>query len=395
MAMGETGSRWRAMGDGTFWALFNHQGGPRGATELKAPNWWMGMLMHPLGAGSVALTGMLSLEPATVGKCGYAELFQVGETCNGQVLVDRQHPHDLTMQLAGSWHVPVRGSTGLTVAGGPVGEPALGPVAFMHRPSAGENPVAPLSHHTFDSTHIAMGVITAAVDHGPVILEASLFNGREPDENRWNLMDRGPLDSWSARLWARPSPDWLLQLSSGLLKDPEALEPGNVRRTTASLQWFRPRAAGYTAVTAGYGRNDKAHDALNAFFVEATHRAGASAAYTRFETLQTETDLLVLQRVPAPSDSAIPVATVAAWTLGGIRDLWRRAGAALGVGADVTFYRVPQVLRATHGQHPVSFHLFVRVRPPSPTGRMWNMTMTHLVERSEKPRSMPTMQGPM
>ena len=102
------------------------------------------------------------------------------------------------MQLAAVWRVPVNDSTGFTLAGGPVGEPALGPVAFMHRASAADNPTAPLSHHTFDSTHIAFGVITAAVDHGPFVLEGSVFNGREPDENRWDF------DFGRARLVFRP-----------------------------------------------------------------------------------------------------------------------------------------------------------------------------------------------
>jgi hypothetical protein len=344
----------------------------------------MGMLAHRLGPGNLTLTGMASLEPATVGTCGYREMFQIGETCHGQPLVDRQHLHDLTMQLATAWRMPVTSGIGLTLAGGPVGEPALGPIAFMHRPSAAENPVAPLSHHTFDSTHIAMGVITAALDRGPVIVEASLFNGREPDENRWNLIDRGALDSWSARLWIRPSSNWLFQLSSGVLKDPEALEPGNVRRTTTSLEWFRQREAGSTAVTAAYGRNDKAHAALNAFFTEATYRSGANAIYTRFEAVQAETNLLVLGRVPVSQHSEFPTAPVVAWTIGGVHDFCRHAGAAVGVGADGTVYGVPQVLQATHGRHPVSLHLFMRVRPPvSAMGRMWDMTMTHLVERRD------------
>lgn len=76
----------------------------------------------------------------------------------------------------------------VTLGGAPVGEPALGPVAFMHRRSAAENPTAPLGHHTFDSTHIAMGVLTAALDSGPWMVETSVFHGREPDEN---LVDPG------------------------------------------------------------------------------------------------------------------------------------------------------------------------------------------------------------
>src|SRR4029077_10356285 len=145
--------------------------------------------------------GMLSLEPLTASARGYRELFQSGEVYQGEPIVDRQHPHDFLMQAAVVYRIPIDYRTAFTIAGGPVGEPALGPIAFMHRPSAAENPAAPLGHHTLDSTHIAMGVITAALDRGPFTIETSLFNGREPDDNRWDLMDPGPLDSWSARAW--------------------------------------------------------------------------------------------------------------------------------------------------------------------------------------------------
>ena len=180
-------SGWQFMQDGVVFAEFNHQSGARGGDEVVAPNWWMGMASRKTAHGDFTFTGMFSLDPATVGKSGYRELFQDGEALNGRPLIDRLHPHDLFMQLAAMWRVPVTGATGLTLAGGPVGEPALGPVAFMHRASAAENPTAPLSHHNFDSTHIAFGVVTAAVDHGPWVLEGSVFNGREPDENRWDF----------------------------------------------------------------------------------------------------------------------------------------------------------------------------------------------------------------
>src|SRR3989442_9038680 len=192
--MGE--QTWRYMQDGILFGTFNRQGSPRGEKEFVAQNWYMGMLTRKIGKGTLTLNGMFSLDPATVGKSGYAEIFQVGEALAGRPLIDRQHPHDLFMQLAGIWRIPLNDTTGFTIAGGPAGEPALGPVAFMHRASAAENPAAPLGHHTFDSTHISYGVITAALDHGPWIVEGSLFNGREPDENRWNF-DFGPLDSVS------------------------------------------------------------------------------------------------------------------------------------------------------------------------------------------------------
>src|SRR5947207_542477 len=230
-------SRWTFSEDGIVYGLFNHQGGPRGGDEFKVPNWWMGMWSRAAGSSQLTLTTMLSLDPATVGEHGYRELFQVGEAVDGRPVVDRQHPHDLFMQLAAVWRMRLNERTGFTIAGAPVGEPALGPVAFMHRPSAADVPSAPLGHHTFDSTHVAFGVVTAAINRGRWTVEGSVFNGREPDQDRWDF-DFGRMDSVSGRLWFTPRANWDLQVSTGHLKDPEALEPGNIQRTTASARWM-------------------------------------------------------------------------------------------------------------------------------------------------------------
>ena len=157
---------WQFMQDGVIFLNLNHQGGSRGGTELAPQNWWMGMAQRPAAGGALRFNLMLSLDPATLGSDGYRELFQVGETLDHRPLVDRQHPHDLVMQAAVVWRVPLSRGYTLTLAGAPVGEPALGPIAFMHRSSAFENPTAPLGHHTLDSTHIAMGVLTAGLDRG-------------------------------------------------------------------------------------------------------------------------------------------------------------------------------------------------------------------------------------
>ena len=153
------------MQDGVAYLTFNDQGGPRGGREVGSQNWWMGMAQRPMAKGTLRINLMFSMEPATVGKNGYRELFQAGETYQGAALIDRQHPHEFLMQATAAWHVPVKGAN-VTVVGAAAGEPALGPVAFMHRRSAFENPTAPLGHHTFDSTHIAMGVLTTSVERG-------------------------------------------------------------------------------------------------------------------------------------------------------------------------------------------------------------------------------------
>ena len=276
------------MQDGVLFAELNRQGGPRGGTEFVAPNWWMGMATRNTSRGLLTFTSMLSLDPATLGEDGYREIFQVGETVDGAPLVDHQHPHDFFMQLAGIWRIPLSAGTGLTIAGGPVGEPALGPVAFMHRASAEENPLAALSHHTFDSTHIAFGVVTAAVDRGRWVLEGSVFNGREPDENRWDF-DFGALDSVSGRVWFRPAAGWEVQVSTGHLKEPESSGAGqrrNGRRCRG--RGSHKTATDFTAVTVGYGVNATDHGRRHAVFGEVTKRGGLNSVYARGEVLQPE-----------------------------------------------------------------------------------------------------------
>jgi hypothetical protein len=361
---------WQFMQDGIVFAEFNRQGGPRGGKELIVPNWWMGMAAGSAGNGMVTFTGMFSLDPATLGKDGYREIFQVGETLNGAPLIDHQHPHDLFMQLAASWRIPIAGSTAFTIAGGPAGEPALGPIAFMHRPSASENPFAPLSHHIFDSTHISFGVVTAAVDHGRWAIEGSVFNGREPDEDRWDV-DFGALDSVSGRVWFRPTDGWEFQVSTGHLKEPEELERGNIQRTTTSGSWFVRDGDDFTAVTAAYGVNAADHGRRHAVLGEVTKRFALNSLYARVEVLEVETAALQLTD-PSRRD------TLGAFTFGGVRDVLRWRGFEGGFGGAATFYGVPDRLTSTHGEHPVSFQLFFRLRPPATEGmgRMWNMRMS-------------------
>ena len=366
---------WQFMQDGVVFGMFNRQGGRRGGSEGTAPNWWMGMLTRSIGSSRLTLNGMFSLDPVTAGKSGYREIFQVGEALDGRPLIDRQHPHDFFMQLAGVWRIPLMSTTGLTIAGGPAGEPALGPVAFMHRASASEYPFATLSHHTFDSTHIAYGVATVAVDHGAWTIEGSGFNGREPDDNRWDF-DFGTFDSISGRIWYRPTDRWELQASTGHLVDPEELEPGNVQRTTASASWLRQDDPDFSAVTVGYGLNGTEHGDRQAVFVEGTRRAGLSSLFGRIEVLQVETQALLNDADGGHRDSA-PASTLGAFTAGGVRDLTRWRGVEAGIGASLTLYAVPRILEPTHGAHPVSFQIFLRVRPPvSSMGRMWNMRMS-------------------
>lgn len=296
---------WMVMNGGVLFGTYNNQGSARGQSEFKSQNWFMTMAQRKVGPGQLTLKGMFSAEPLTLTSRGYSEIFQTGEAYNRLENIDYQHPHDLFMQLAAVWRVPLGGSTGLTLAGGPAGEATLGPPAFMHRQSAAENPTAPLSHHTFDSTHLVEGVVAVGVDRGPWAVQGSVFNGREPDQHRYDI-EFGALDAWATRVLFRPSPAWLAQVSYGFLKEPEELEPGDVRRTTASLSWRRASGPDYFAVTAAVGHNQRIYDTnTTAFLTEATLHRGKNSVYTRIEVLQvTSSPMRPRASRPRPSSPA-------------------------------------------------------------------------------------------
>lgn len=362
---------WQLMQDGVVYGLFNHQGGPRGGDEFVVPNWWMGMWMRATGASQFGINAMLSIDPATVGAQGYREIFQVGETFEGKPLIDHQHPHDFLMQLSASWR-----RSGFIATAAVAGEPTLGPVAFMHRPSAAGLLLAPLGHHTFDSTHISFGVVAAGVERGAWTIEGSAFNGREPDEHRWNV-DFGALDSFAGRVWFRPTREWAFQVSSGKLREPEELIEGDAVRTTVSGAWSRIATDDLRAVTIGYGVNSAHGERRHGVFGEFTIERGATGVSARLERQQVETHILITGDVPDDDHPAEPASAVTALTLGGSRRLlvWKGFDGAL--GAQATFYQVPEALRATHGSRPISYQVFFRLRLPSgPMGRMWNMVMS-------------------
>jgi hypothetical protein len=206
---------------------------------------------------------MLSAEPATITGKRYPLLFASGETANGVPIINGQHPHDLFMELSALYKIVIGERASIHFYGGPRAEPALGPAAYPHRASASENPVAPLSHHMQDSSHIATNVATAGITYGALTWEVSGFHGREPDEQRWGIEGGAP-NSLSSRLTINPTARWSGQFSIGRLNQLEAIHPLRpVLRTTASLSYTRPLARGSWASSAIWGRsNDLAYTQL-------------------------------------------------------------------------------------------------------------------------------------
>ncbi len=244
----------------------------------------------------------------------------------------------------------------------------------MHRASAAAIVFAPLGHHTFDATHISFGVVTGGVARGRWAAEASVFNGREPDQDRWDF-DFGRLDSVSGRLWFRPADEWAIQVSTGRLVQPEQLEAGNVIRTTASASWTRAQADSMSAMTVAYGRND--HAGQQAAFGEFSRQRGAYTLSSRLEFVQVEHELLIDDLTPAsPDGHAGHLDLLGALTVGAIRRVGRWRGLESGFGVNVSAYAVPGALHGTYGAHPFSFQLFVQIRPRvGAMGPMWNMRM--------------------
>jgi hypothetical protein len=320
---------------------------------------------HSAGRGSIEFRSMLSLDPATVTNRRYPLLFQTGETAYGKPLVDAQHPHDFFMELSVRYLRPITPSTSLLLYFAPVGDPALGPVAFPHRVSATELPQATLSHHLQDSTHIANEVLTAALVRRSFRFEASGFHGAEPNENRWNI-DYGGIDSWSTRITWTPGDNWMGQVSVGRLHRPEASELGDIVRSTASLTYNRPLANGNWASSLIWGRNHKTAELhnLNSYLAESVVQFKHQNYITgRFELVDKD-ELFNDQPTIREHLAQIAGSTfrITAYTLGYTRDIKLAPWLVTGIGGNFTVYGTPAAIRPYYGEHPAGFIFFLRAR---------------------------------
>jgi hypothetical protein len=325
----------------------------------------MGLAQRRGGAGSFQARAMLSLEPATITKRRYPLLFQSGETAFGEPIADGQHPHDFVMELGGQYARPISENTILGFYGAVVGDPALGPVAFSHRISAQELPQATLGHHIQDSSHIANTVVTAGVTRGMLRIEASGFHGQEPDKNRWNF-DGGGIDSWASRLTLSPTPNWSGQVSVGRLKQPEAHEPNDIVRATASATYTRRLDSGFWAASVIWGRNHKTgiHRNLNSYLAEGVVQFQRRNYVTGRVELVDRNELLHGGEDHGDHGELAEgsVFRLGSVTLGYTRALGIVSGVEIGLGGNFTVYSVPAALAAVYGDRPAGFLTYLRFR---------------------------------
>jgi len=337
----------------------------RGDDRIDAPNWIMGMYSHPLGdTAQIGARLMMSLDPLTEGGRGYPLLFQTGESWHDQPLHDRQHPHDLFDELSASLSSGIAGfdhDFSAYVYFGYPGEPALGPPTFMHRPSAMDDPDAPIGHHWQDSTHITFGVATAGLVWRNLKIEGSIFTGREPDENRYDF-DRPRFDSYSGRVSWNPTKNLALQVSHGYIKSPEALDPKtNVHRTTASAIYNLPLGPDSNwSNSFVWGQNNTTSEGkTQSFLIESNYQSGRDTVYLRWERVEKSGHELVLD----PQDES-RIFPIGGYTIGYVRDLSHGTGVDIGLGTQFTINDRPDRLDRYYGDDlGYAFQFFLRIRP--------------------------------
>ncbi|MGV3709354.1 MAG: hypothetical protein ACO1Q7_10975 [Gemmatimonas sp.] len=379
---------WHLMVHGFAFAQYNKQSGDRGDSQFGSLNWGMFMASRGVKGGRLQLRSMLSIDAATVGPRGYPLLGQSGELYNGQPISDRQHPHDFFMELGVSYEKPIAPDFGITLYAAPSGEPALGPVAFMHRPSSMDLPTAPLSHHWQDATHVAFGVMSAGFFTNFAKVEFSAFNGREPNQHRWDI-DRLNIDSYSGRLTVNPNRNFSFTAGYGFLKSPEALHPDESKRrfVASAIHGKTIGTEGQWSTTFVYGRND--HDeeepshasmqsammrdvavdidepASHSFLLESeiiTDRK--NTFFGRAEYVRKTGDELMLltgPTIPPPGEQFVEVRT---FSLGYVRELATLRGATLGLGGMGTLNSFSGRANRWYGSsNPWGGVVFLRVRP--------------------------------
>jgi len=358
--------KWTLMFHANVFVLDEQQSSVRGGDKFFSTNWFMGMAQHALGPGTFTARAMLSLEPATVTERQYPLLFQQGETAFGKPIADGQHPHNFFMEIAALYDLKLGKNGLLSFYAAPMGDPAIGPMAYAHRASASEDPLATLGHHQEDSTHIAEDVVTVGAAYRIVRVEASGFHGREPNENRWNI-SQGKIDSWSTRLTIQPGKNWSGQYSYARIASPEALFPNeDQERMTASAMYNRAIRNGNWASSLIWGRTKSLEDnsKFNSYALESTLRfLTRNHTWTRIENAERSNELLLGENALPANFIEQPIGRVQAYTLGYDRDFDIIPHVATALGAQGTIYGVGENLKPVYGSHPAGVAVFVRIRP--------------------------------
>lgn len=356
---------WSVMAHGSVFVQYVHDFGTRRDYQLGSVNWLMAQVTRPLAGGMLGFRAMASAEPLTVTERGYPQLLQVAQPYKGGTLTDRRHPHDLVGEAAVTYERSIGAGARGSIYLAPVGEPALGPVAYNHRPSATHDPAAPLGHHTQDVTHTSFGVITVGLFTRRLRGEGSVFNGAHPDEVRTDFdFDGARLDSYAARVTVNPNPRWSLAASAGhLAATSGAHAHGALHRLGLSVLRSAPRGANgtwSTAVIWGANIPTDTKRVLHSVLVESNLELDdRNAVLGRVEHVRrTAEELSLVGSVPSELN-------VGALALGYTRRLHGSRALDAWLGARGTVHLVPEELRLFYGSRtPVGLVAYLQIVPP-------------------------------
>jgi hypothetical protein len=359
---------------------YDRQGTIHGGGQLGVSDWEMATAAHEAGSGVFAATLGTSLESVVDGPRGYPELLQSGGSYQQARIANRQHPHPALMELAASFDQTLMEGLALSTFAAAVGEPAIGPVAYMHRPSAADDPFAPLAHHWEDATHDEDGVLAAGLYTRRVKLEGSAFNARESDRgNNLPEFTGARLDSYSGRLSVAASGRVMLSGWAGYLFDHDPLDPGTgMQRYGASMLTTLPGVGQGTWSTAlvwgldvhHHGAREHVHDPTA---VVPLHHLGASALLET--TLDLGTKTAVFGRAEQVQKTADDLGflggdlgqsfTVREVSFGVARDIVTIEHGRIGMGARGALTLVPESLRIAYGTRtPLGGAVFLSLKPP-------------------------------
>lgn len=322
--------------------------GTRANHQLTSLNWAMFEAHRPGAGGSVRLRVMGSAEPLTVPDPGYPQLLQDAFTDHGATITDRMHPNHWLMEVSARYE-----RAGLSLYVAPIGAPALGPEAYMHRPSAMLDPVAPLAHHAQDGTHSSFGVVTFGVASGRLRLEGSAFNDRQPDVSDAVFYYKGArLDSYSGRVTVTPSPEWSLSASYGYIAPSGGAHAHDAEHRVGAVATFERRAL---ALTMAYGADDPVggEGLRHTLLVEGT----AGSLFARVEYLRRTAEDLGLVGSVSPNQD-LGSASVGYGRVLGSRSGWTLRFVARG---NVAF--ISRELVTFYGHLPLGVQAYLHVTP--------------------------------
>jgi hypothetical protein len=334
---------------GTAFVQFVRTTGSRGDYQLGSVNRLMVQSTTLAAGGMLRLHFMTSAEPITIGRTGYPELLQVAFTDRNRPITDRSHPDHWVMNLAGTYEHPLAAGLGWALSLAPVGDPALGPVPYQHRPSATFNPLAPLGHHAQDDTHGSFGVATVGVFSRRVRIEASAFNDRQPSNPQALFDYRGArLDAYSGRISVSPARGWNVSASYGYLPATSGGHAHDAQhRMTAAVLYTHAAVTGPEwSLTAVYGVNRPlGAPALPAALIEGAYGWDDEdyVAYGRVEHVRrsaAELDLV---------GSVSPTIDVTAATAGMTRRIATWGGLDVRLEAQYTVHFLPSALDPFYG----------------------------------------------